>query len=230
MLTFWAAEKALATLQARPIPGLTPPVLLVLSPYPSTTPPTPLPPPSAQPRLVKHLPPGYTDSQLYDLFRPYGALASVRTQSPFGKDTGVVEYWREEDAREAEEAMHCADVEGQNIAVQVYQPRRGGAATSEFNATAPTFVPTGSVFPYPTQVSVCGVRGASRLTVVTVLPAASATLSTSLARFRAWPRSASAAGSPVGAWVYQPQWTDRSMQSLHQSAFAVTWLYVDRRS
>ena len=126
--------------------------------------------------------------------------------------------------------MHCADVEGQNIAVQVYQPRRGGAATSEFNATAPTFVPTGSVFPYPTQVSVCGVRGASRLTVVTVLPAASATLSTSLARVRAWPRSASAAGPPVGAWVYQPQWTDRSMQSLHQSAFPVTWLYVDRRS
>ncbi|KAH9833331.1 uncharacterized protein C8Q71DRAFT_775076 [Rhodofomes roseus] len=147
------AEKALATLQARPIAGLTPPVLLVLSPYPSTTPPTPLPPPNAQPRLVKHLPPGYTDSQLYDLFRPYGALASVRTQSPFGKDTGVVEYWREDDAREAEEAMHCADVEGQNIAVQVYQPRRAGVAASEFNATAPSFVPTGSVFPYPTQYS-----------------------------------------------------------------------------
>ncbi|TFY56726.1 hypothetical protein EVJ58_g7457, partial [Rhodofomes roseus] len=92
-------------------------------------------------------------SQLYDLFRPYGALASVRTQSPFGKDTGVVEYWREDDAREAEEAMHCADVEGQNIAVQVYQPRRAGVAASEFNATAPSFVPTGSVFPYPTQYS-----------------------------------------------------------------------------
>ncbi|KZT65302.1 hypothetical protein DAEQUDRAFT_752640 [Daedalea quercina L-15889] len=147
------AEKALATLQARPISGVTPSVVLALSPYPSTTPPTPLPPPSAQPRLVKHLPPGYTDSQLYDLFRPYGALASVRTQSPFGKDTGVVEYWREEDAREAEEAMHCADVEGQNIAVQVYQPRRAGVAMSEFNATAPSFVPTGSVFPYPTQYS-----------------------------------------------------------------------------
>ncbi|KAI0729775.1 hypothetical protein C8Q72DRAFT_992455 [Fomitopsis betulina] len=147
------AEKALATLQARPIQGVTPPTTLVLSPYPSTSPPTPLPPPSAQPRLVKHLPPGYTDSQLYDLFRPYGALASVRTQSPFGRDTGIVEYWREEDAREAEEAMHCADVEGQNIAVQVYQPRRGGAGPSEFNVTAPAFVPTGSVFPYPTQYS-----------------------------------------------------------------------------
>ncbi|KZT03826.1 uncharacterized protein LAESUDRAFT_728848 [Laetiporus sulphureus 93-53] len=146
------AEKALATLQSRPIPGMQPPVLLVLSPYPSTTPPTPLPPPNALPRLVKHLPPGFTDSQLYDLFRPFGALASARTQSPFGRDTGVVEFWREEDAHQAEEAMHCADVEGQNIAVQVYQPRRAGGI-ADFNATAPTFVPTGSVYPYPTQYS-----------------------------------------------------------------------------
>lgn len=149
------AEKALATLQARSIPGLQPPIVLVLSPYPSTTPPTPLPPPSASPRLVKHLPPGYTDGQLYDVFRPFGALASVRTQTAFGPDTGVVEFWREEDAREAEEAMHCADVEGQNIAVQVYQPRRAGAGiVSEFNAAAPSFVPSGAIMPaYPTQVS-----------------------------------------------------------------------------
>ncbi|KAI0642693.1 hypothetical protein C8Q79DRAFT_228546 [Trametes meyenii] len=148
------AEKALATLQGRPIPGLPQPVLLTLSPYPSTTPPTPLPPPSASPRLVKQLPPGYTDSQLYDLFRPFGALASVRTQAPFGKDTGVIEFWREDDAREAEEAMHCADIEGQNIVVQIYQPRRApGAAVSEFSPNAPSFVPTGSVFPYPAQYS-----------------------------------------------------------------------------
>ncbi|PCH35274.1 hypothetical protein WOLCODRAFT_166169 [Wolfiporia cocos MD-104 SS10] len=146
------AEKALATLQSRPIPGIVPPVLLVLSPYPPTNPPTPLPPPSASPRLVKQLPPGFTDSQLYDIFRQFGALASVRTQTQFGKDAGVVEFWREEDAREAEEAMHCADIEGQNIAVQVYQPRRGGVI-SEFNVTAPSFVPTGSLFPYPTQYS-----------------------------------------------------------------------------
>ena len=149
-----AAEKALATLQARPIPHLQPPVVLVLSPYPSTTPPTPLPPPSASPRLVKHLPPGYSDSDLYDLFRSFGALASVRTQTAFGPDTGVVEFWREEDARDAEAAMHCFDLEGRNIAVQVYQPRRAGAGTiSEFNAAAPTFIPSGAIMPaYPTQV------------------------------------------------------------------------------
>jgi hypothetical protein len=124
-------------------------VFLVLSPYPQTTPPTPLPPPSALPRLVKHLPVGFTDFQLYDLFRPFGALASTRTQTGFGSDTGVVEFWREEDAQVAEEAMHCADVEGQNIAVTVYQPRRTSGTVSEFSAHAPTFVPSGSVFPYP---------------------------------------------------------------------------------
>lgn len=149
------AEMALATLQNRPIAGVTPHALLVLSPYPPTTPPTALPPPSASPRLVKHLPPDYTDTQLFNLFRPYGALASVRTQAQFGKDTGVVEFWREEDARRAEEALQYADVEGQSIAVQIFQQRRTSGNVSEFNVTAPAFVPSGSGYPgpYPPQYS-----------------------------------------------------------------------------
>ncbi|KAJ3784088.1 hypothetical protein GGU10DRAFT_377077 [Lentinula aff. detonsa] len=92
------AEKALATLQSRPLPGV-PGVLLMLSPYPPTNPPTPLPPPSALPRLVKHLPIGFGDSALYGLFRPYGALASVRIPTHFGPDTGMIEFWNEDDAR-----------------------------------------------------------------------------------------------------------------------------------
>ncbi|KAF5379227.1 hypothetical protein D9615_005867 [Tricholomella constricta] len=148
------AEKALATLQSRPLPGIQPPVPLVLSPYPPTNPPTPLPPPSALPRLVKHLPPGYSDGQLYDLFRAFGALASARTQTHFGADTGTIEFWNEDDARAAEEAMHCADIEGQNIAVQIYQARRTSGTVNEFSANAPTFVPSGSMFPaYPSQYS-----------------------------------------------------------------------------
>ncbi|KAJ7689427.1 hypothetical protein B0H17DRAFT_1295651 [Mycena rosella] len=144
------AEKALATLQSRPLPGLHPPVPLVLSPYPPTSPPTPLPPPSALPRLVKHLPQAYTDSELYDIFRPFGALASARTPTHFGIDTGMVEFWNEDDARQAEEAMHCADVQGHNISVQVYQPRRtSGGAVAEFNTSAPSFVPSGSMYAYP---------------------------------------------------------------------------------
>ncbi|KAG6328718.1 hypothetical protein ID866_10371 [Astraeus odoratus] len=148
-----AAEKALATLQSRPIHGVQPPVFLVLSPYPPTNPPTPLPPPSALPRLVKHLPVGYSDGQLYDLFRPFGALASVRTQTGFGSDTGVVEFWREEDARVAEGAMHCFEVDGQNIAVTVFQNRRASGGPTEFSAHAPAFVPSGSVYTYPAQYS-----------------------------------------------------------------------------
>lgn len=153
---FFAAEKALATLQGRPIPELTQTVPLLLSPYPSTNPPTPLPPPSAQPRLVKQLPPNYTDSQLYDLFREFGALASARVNTQYGPDTGIIEFWNENDARAAEEAMHCAEVEGQNIVVQVYQPpRRTSASFGDFNPAAAAFVPGGSSFysPYPNQYS-----------------------------------------------------------------------------
>lgn len=139
------AEKALATLQSRCIQGLQPPACLVLSPYPPTIPPTPLPPSSALPRLVKHLPVGYTDSQLYDLFRPFGALASVRMQTGFGSDSGIVEFWREEDACVAEEAMHCVEIEGQNIAVTIFQNRRTSGGPTEISARAPPFVPIGAL-------------------------------------------------------------------------------------
>ena len=141
-----SAEKALAVLQARSIPNTNPPVSLVLSPFPPTSPSVPLPPPAAHPRIVKHLPAGYSDSQLYDLFRPFGALASVRAHTQFGADTGVVEFWNEDDARQAEEAMHCADVEGQNIAVHIYTPRRASGSLVDFNIAAPAFVPTSSQF------------------------------------------------------------------------------------
>ncbi|KAG8937854.1 hypothetical protein FRC00_013460 [Tulasnella sp. 408] len=100
-----SAEKALATLQNRPLPADAPTCNIVLSPFPPSTPPTSLPPPSALPRLVKQLPTGITDSDLYDLFRPFGPLANVRSEAGFGPDIGVVEFWSEDDARRAEEAM-----------------------------------------------------------------------------------------------------------------------------
>ncbi|KAL5499262.1 hypothetical protein ACEPAH_1780 [Sanghuangporus vaninii] len=142
------AEKALATLQGRPVPG-TPNAIIRLSPYPPDQQ-NILPAAGAAPRIVKQLPPGYTDSQLYDLFRPFGPLASVRTQTPFGADTGILEYWSEDDAKTAEAEMHCAEVEDHNIAVQVYHPRRG--PDPQFSPTAPPFVPTGVIYPqYPPQ-------------------------------------------------------------------------------
>jgi polyadenylate-binding protein len=152
------AEKALACLHSKHFPGVNPPIRIILSPYPPTDPPTPLPPASATPRLIKYLPPYYTDFQLYNLFRPFGALAAVKTRVAFAKETAMVEFWREEDARRAEDEMHCADVEGQNIAVQWYQPRRASGSMSEFSPNAPAFVPSGSVFPYPPANQVCHSR------------------------------------------------------------------------
>jgi polyadenylate-binding protein len=72
-----------------------------------------------------------------------------------GVDTGLVQFWNEDDARQAEEAMHCADVQNQNIAVQVYQPRRtASGGHGEFNPSAPSFVPSGSIYyPTPAQAS-----------------------------------------------------------------------------
>jgi polyadenylate-binding protein len=86
---------------------------------------------------------------IYDIFRPYGALANIR-MGIIGPDSALVEFWREEDARAASEALHCADVEGANIAIQLYQPRRAPAMPgTELHATAPSFVPGGGGFSYP---------------------------------------------------------------------------------
>ncbi|KAJ3826353.1 hypothetical protein F5880DRAFT_1631741 [Lentinula raphanica] len=98
-IEFKFLEEALATLQSRPLPGV-PSAHLMLLPYPPTNPPTgPLLSPSALPRLVKHLPINFGDSALFDLFRPFGTLASVRIPTHFGVDTSMIEFWNEDDAR-----------------------------------------------------------------------------------------------------------------------------------
>ncbi|KAF8328188.1 uncharacterized protein EI90DRAFT_3017830 [Cantharellus anzutake] len=119
----------------------------VLSPFPITDPPTPVPPPLAVPRVIKHLPTNTTDEFLFDLFRPYGPIASVSAQASFGPNSALVEFYDEEDAKRAEEALNYADVGGSNISVQPFQPKRGGAHT-EWNASAAPFIPSGSA-PYP---------------------------------------------------------------------------------
>ncbi len=138
-LPIFLAEKALATLHGRPIPGHKTTVCLSLSPFPHSQSPYLLPQPGAATRLVKQLPAGYNDSQLYDLFRPFGPLVSVHTQSHFGKDVGVVQFWVEEDAKLSDVSLHCAEVEGNNIALQAYQPGR-----PEFNASTQVPLTQGS--------------------------------------------------------------------------------------
>lgn len=77
---------------------------------------------------------------------------SAHRHTHFGPDTGMVEYFSEDHAQAAEEALHCADVDGTNIAVQIYQSRRTVSGATEFNTNAPSFVPSGSVASYPAQV------------------------------------------------------------------------------
>ena len=149
------AEKALATLNGTPIPGTFPAVPLRLSAFPfdQQPPPGSVPQPGASMRVVKQLPVGYTDSQLYDLFRPFGALASAHTGVQFGPNSGSVQFWREDEARRAEEELHCAEIdEGQSIAVQTYNSQRrgpGGHAPSEISPNAPPFVPGAQMFGSP---------------------------------------------------------------------------------
>lgn len=100
---------------------------------------SPDPVPTAQPLIVKHLPQHFTPSELYDLARPFGAVHSVHLlfapPPPGGSDgaptftgRGLVTYYEEQHAAEARIGLHSLEVAGQNIAVQVYDPKRGGGA------------------------------------------------------------------------------------------------------
>ena len=133
------AEKALATVNGKPIPGVHPPTALNLEAFPPHLSPRSRPNPTARPRVVSNLPPNFTDSRLFDIFRGYGPISSARLQPNLGPDIAVIEFWREDDARRAEETMHCSEVDDCSITVHVYQPPR----KNEFSVNAPPFIPSG---------------------------------------------------------------------------------------
>ncbi|KAG5642067.1 hypothetical protein DXG03_003644 [Asterophora parasitica] len=54
------------------------------------------------PRFVKPLPTGAADAELYDMMSPFGPLASVRVDKRLG---GIIQFWTEEDALMAEDAV-----------------------------------------------------------------------------------------------------------------------------
>ncbi|KAJ7023060.1 hypothetical protein C8F04DRAFT_1240373 [Mycena alexandri] len=93
-----SAEKALAILNLKPIPSLEPEAILNcfaaadLKPFDA-------PDASITPRLVRPLPPGCTESDLFDMLRPYGPIYSVRVHPIAG---GLVQFWVEAHARNAE--------------------------------------------------------------------------------------------------------------------------------
>lgn len=85
--------------------------------------------------MVKALPRDITPGAIFDLFRPFGPVFRVSPQmapaypaesgKPVFKGTAVVTFYEEGDAVEAAEALNFAEVEGQNIIVQVSV--RGGS-------------------------------------------------------------------------------------------------------
>lgn len=133
------AEKALATVNGKPIPGVHPPTTLNLEAFLPHLSPRSRPTPTARPRIVSNLPPNFTDSRLFDIFRGYGPISSARLQPNLGPDIAIIEFWREDDARRAEETMHCSEVDDCSITVHIYHPPR----KAEFNVAAPAFIPSG---------------------------------------------------------------------------------------
>ncbi|KAH7106629.1 hypothetical protein BKA62DRAFT_826128 [Auriculariales sp. MPI-PUGE-AT-0066] len=143
---FTRSRKSTRNASVTPDPARYPPAYLILTPYaPHSA--TTLPPPAAQARIVKMLPPGFTDSAVYDLFRPYGPLASVRIQAN-QPENAIVEYWHEENAVRAQEDLHYQEVGDRNISVQIYS---ASGRKSDFSPTAAPFVPQGmqNQHPYP---------------------------------------------------------------------------------
>ncbi|PWN38032.1 uncharacterized protein FA14DRAFT_142799 [Meira miltonrushii] len=111
--------------------------------------------PSAKPRLIKQLPHGTEDSDVFDLFRPFGPLHSATriVTNPAGHHTGfrgmaVVVYYDEEDAQRAQTEMHCAEVDGKSISVTIDNVAKRPSAPqgTNFSASAAPFVPGGGSF------------------------------------------------------------------------------------
>ena len=112
-----SAEKALATLHLRPFPNIEPPVPLILSITLNRA--LHSPPQCIYPRLIRPLPADYDNLELYDLFRPFGPVASAQVESGLG---GIVQFWKEEDACEAELNVKQILPRGQEITIQAFDP------------------------------------------------------------------------------------------------------------
>ncbi|KAK0564419.1 hypothetical protein OC861_004293 [Tilletia horrida] len=109
------------------------------------------PKPAAKPRLVKHLPPHTDDGVLYDLFRQYGPLARAHCilTNPAGQFTGFrgmgqLDFYDETHAQNAQNEMHCADIDGKTISVSIDNVTRRTSGQAEFSAAAAPFVPAGA--------------------------------------------------------------------------------------
>ncbi|GAA6025348.1 hypothetical protein JCM8202_002789 [Rhodotorula sphaerocarpa] len=136
------AEKAYATCNRCRVGAH--PGSLVLSPSPETA---SDPRPSAPILFFKQLPRSFTPSDVFDLARPFGPVYSAAllfapprgdgSAAPFFKGQALVTYYDEQHAEAARNELHSLEVQGQSIAVQVYDPNRGGAAKGKGRTSDP---------------------------------------------------------------------------------------------
>ena len=122
----------------------------------------------------------------------------------------MIEFWREDDARKAEDAMYCAQIDGHNIAIQSYQPRRTSGSISDFTLSTPTFVAPG--YPYPvnqvfTFSEACPPESHDPCQVFSP----TSEFPHCAGKLRSWPWSAGPTCTVVRSWFNQPQRADRPL-------------------
>jgi len=81
----------------------------------------------------------------FDIFWGYGPISFAHLRPNLGPDIAIIESWCGDDARRAEETMHCSEVDDCRITVHVYQPPR----EAESNVIAPPFIPSRMYPPFP---------------------------------------------------------------------------------
>ncbi|PWN23199.1 hypothetical protein BCV69DRAFT_280810 [Microstroma glucosiphilum] len=144
---FHSAEKALATISTISL-SINPPGAYQV-------------PSSATPVWVRNLPIDVDEGYLFDLFRPFGPLQSVRCIKLGPRDdvlgTAKLYYFREESARLAKSIMDGTEVEGQTISVTAgptapatqQETTRTAPRSSPMSAAAAPFVPRNSLHMSP---------------------------------------------------------------------------------
>eukprot|EP00826_Nyctotherus_ovalis_P036984 TRINITY_DN333_c0_g1_i4.p1 TRINITY_DN333_c0_g1~~TRINITY_DN333_c0_g1_i4.p1 ORF type:complete len:470 (+),score=132.30 TRINITY_DN333_c0_g1_i4:450-1859(+) len=77
--------------------------------------------------FVKNLEHGMTNKALFEMFKPYGEIFSVRLAQDYkgiSKGYGYIQYFNPEDATKAIEAMNGKEVDGKELIVDIYKVSR----------------------------------------------------------------------------------------------------------
>lgn len=91
------------------------------------------PEPQATILQVKQLPAQIDNNYLYNLFRPFGPMALCKIVSDsdgLSKGYAFIQYFRQEDADEALEQMHCKEIGDKTIAITKYNPSKSKSSSA----------------------------------------------------------------------------------------------------